>query len=171
MLRQHIFMAGRTHVSTVERALAVLTETGIVYTALWVIYVAVVAVYFFSPNGTTDIQLDRGFQWTWMVMSMLIVRHSLVYSYHSSLHPLKQPLYPTSLILLIARHKTPLTETLTSIDVSTAVATSSSGSTADDVELHAMPDPDVKTGDDYYDPYAAGPNPRPSVRLEPNRRA
>lgn len=29
-------MAGRASISAVERALAVLTETGIVYTALWV---------------------------------------------------------------------------------------------------------------------------------------
>ncbi|VDC00451.1 unnamed protein product [Peniophora sp. CBMAI 1063] len=157
MLRQQIFMAGRSSVSAVEGALAVLTETGIVYTALWVIYVSIIAAYFFSPTAYEEIALDRGFQWTWMIMSMLI------------------PLYPTSLILLIARHKTPLSETLTSIDVSTAVATSSTASsTAEDVELQAVPDPDDKIGDAYYDPYAgaapAVPDARTSLRLEPNRR-
>ena len=39
-----------------------------------VVYVAVVASYFFGNAAVDDIALDRGFQWIWMVMSMLIVR-------------------------------------------------------------------------------------------------
>ena len=93
--------------------------------------------------------------------------------------PNLQPLYPTLLILLVARHKTPLTETLTSIDVDVdfAAPTSprSASSTVEEVELRTAPDSVGKFGDERYDLYAGSTvtSPRarsPSVRLEPNRR-
>ncbi|VDC05200.1 unnamed protein product [Peniophora sp. CBMAI 1063] len=159
MLRRQIFMAGRSSGSAVEGALAVLTETGIAYTVLWIIYVAVVASFFFGPRSFDDVALDQGFQWFWIIMNMLI------------------PLYPTLLILLIARRITPLTETLTSIDAST-VDSSPTSSIVDVIPLQETSRPDDKIGDDLYDPYVAitgsssssAGTPRGSFRLEPNRR-
>ena len=93
--------------------------------------------------------------------------------------PHLQPLYPTLLILLVARHKTPLTETLTSIDIDVGFDAPTSprwaSSTTDDVELRVAPDSVGKFGDERYDLYAGSTvtSPRarsPSVRLEPNRR-
>ncbi|KZV70820.1 hypothetical protein PENSPDRAFT_685109 [Peniophora sp. CONT] len=154
LLRRQIFMAGRASVA-IEGALAVLTETGLAYTALWVIYVAIVASFFYGPATYAQITLDRGFQWTVIVMGMLI------------------PLYPTLLILLIARHKTPLTETLTSIDVdvSFAVPTHSTSGIAEDFELYAVPNSDDKVGNGYRteDSTGASQAMRGSTRLEPNR--
>ncbi|KZV70819.1 hypothetical protein PENSPDRAFT_651129 [Peniophora sp. CONT] len=158
MLRQRVFMAGRSSASAVEGALTVITETGVDYTTIWIVYVAFVAYYFFGSAAWPDkAALYRGFQWSWMIMSMLI------------------PLYPTLLILLIARHKTPLTETLTSIDVDTAVPTTSTSSIAGIAPLQTVVDADEKIGDDYYYPYADITASTPgtsssSFPLTPNRR-
>ena len=109
-------------------------------------------------------------------MSMLIVRSYYIYLLGKP-DTLQQPLYPTLLILLIARHKTPLTETLTSIDVTTAEPISPSDSVVDIVELQAVPDPIEKVGDELYDPYvditasSPGASSQRSFRLEPNRRS
>ncbi|KZV70831.1 hypothetical protein PENSPDRAFT_734458 [Peniophora sp. CONT] len=136
LLRRHIFMAGRTS-TAVEGALAVLTETGVVYLALWVVYVAIAAVYSFrSATSVHWIMSDRSFQWTVIVMDMLI------------------PLYPFLVILLVARHKTPVAETLTSIDDDDSfdMPTQSANSTAENAKLHAGPNSDDKADDEHYDP-------------------
>ena len=91
MLHRQIFMAGSAS-SAVESALAVFTETGVVYLALWVrslsssnetalvqvvyqvIYIAIVGSFFFAPLTLVQAAVDRGFQWTVLAMSMLIVR-------------------------------------------------------------------------------------------------
>ncbi|VDC05199.1 unnamed protein product [Peniophora sp. CBMAI 1063] len=158
MIRQQVFMAGVSHISAIEHALAVITETGIAYTLSWVAYVVVVAYYFFGNADISDVALQQGYQWLWMIMSILI------------------PLYPISLILLIARHKAPLTETLTSIDVTTIAPTFSTGSVLNITAFHSVPSASEKVGDALYDPYvdvtasSPGTPSSSSFRMEPNRR-
>ncbi|VDB97467.1 unnamed protein product [Peniophora sp. CBMAI 1063] len=154
LLHRQIVMAGRPS-AAIEGALAVLTESGVVYLALWIIYVSIVSSFFFGPVTYVQATLDRSFQWTVIVMSMLI------------------PLYPTLLILLIARHKTPLSETLTSIDVDVGLSlptrTDSPSNISDHVELQPTRDSTGKIGNELYDPYADITATSP-VRLAPNRR-
>ncbi|VDB97471.1 unnamed protein product [Peniophora sp. CBMAI 1063] len=143
MVSRHVFMAGRYSGSAaIERALVVLTETGLAYTVLWIVYVAVAASYYFGPRSNSfdevDLTLEASFNWLRLIMNMLI------------------PIYPTLLILLVARRTTPLTETLTSIDVdAVAVASSSRGSVVDTVPLQDVPDPEDKLDGGF----ARGPNP------------
>ena len=132
---------------------------------------------------TSNTRASRGGPW----LPMDSVSYEHAYSALSYMHacqlaltvPNLQPLYPTLLILLVARHKTPLTETLTSIDIDVGFDAPTSprwaSSTTDDVELRVAPDSVGKIGDERYDPYAeitvTSPSTRSSsVRLEPNRR-
>ena len=107
-----------------------------------------------------------------LIMGLLIVRFHGHTSYILLTQSILQPLYPTLLILLIARHKTPLTQTLTSIDVDfgSPPPTRSASIATEEVELNSAPNNTAKTGNEYYGSYADDGPARSSVRLEPNRR-
>ncbi|VDB98668.1 unnamed protein product [Peniophora sp. CBMAI 1063] len=85
MLRKKIAMVSRR--SALESILTILTETGIVYTALWAVYI---------PSHLSNPVVYRA------VMNDVMT--------------IAAPLYPTLIVIVVARHKSELENQLTSIE-------------------------------------------------------
>ncbi|VDB98656.1 unnamed protein product [Peniophora sp. CBMAI 1063] len=91
LLREKVVIMSRR--STLENILALLTESGIVFTLLWVIY----------------------------FVSYFVTRLPVFYAVMTVLMTIAAPLYPFIIIILVAKHKTPLSDKLTSIEPETQV--------------------------------------------------